>query len=121
MKYLLIPVLLAVFLPALFCLESQGTLKCFKCTGMQEQCNTNVTCPANADSCIFVKAGVTRHWDCWTYANCHHAFIETHYKIDNFEFKCCKKDLCNDSPNLASSMTLPILVSVLTIIQMLSF
>ncbi|XP_034625604.1 CD59 glycoprotein-like [Trachemys scripta elegans] len=105
---------------AVFC-SSGYMLKCYNCPLIALPCKTNITCPSDTDSCLWIKSGERTLFDCYKYSNCDMNGIKEKYKLDNFNFKCCQKDLCNRSQTTMISTAVFSIATVMTMIWILCF
>ncbi|KAG6937923.1 CD59 molecule, partial [Chelydra serpentina] len=114
-------VLLTVFIIlAVFC-SSGYMLKCYNCPLVAVPCKTNITCQSDLDSCLWLKIGERMLSNCYRYSNCNTDRIKEEYKFDNFEFKCCQKDLCNRSQTTMISTAVFSIATMMTMIWILCF
>uniref|UniRef100_A0A452IDG6 Uncharacterized protein n=1 Tax=Gopherus agassizii TaxID=38772 RepID=A0A452IDG6_9SAUR len=93
---------------------------CYNCPLTAVPCKTNVTCPSDTDSCLWLKVGITLS-GCYKYSNCDMNQIKEKYKVDNFNFKCCQKDLCNRSQTTMISTAVISIATMMTMIWILCF
>ncbi|TFK11405.1 prolyl 4-hydroxylase subunit alpha-2 [Platysternon megacephalum] len=105
---------------AVFC-SSGYMLKCYSCPPVALPCKTNITCPSDTDSCLWIKIGEKTLTACYKYSNCDMNRIKEEYKFDNFNFKCCQKDLCNRSQTTMISTAVLSIATVMTMIWILCF
>ncbi|XP_067413629.1 CD59 glycoprotein [Emydura macquarii macquarii] len=114
-------VLLTVFvILAVFC-SSGDMLKCYNCPLSFETCKTNVTCTGNSDACLWLKIGERTITQCFPYSNCDVTKIQEEFKSENFNFRCCQKDLCNRSSTMMISKAVFSIATMMTMIWMLCF
>ncbi|XP_074853568.1 CD59 glycoprotein [Carettochelys insculpta] len=114
-------ILLTVFfILAVFC-SSGYMLKCYKCALSAGPCKTNVTCSNDLDSCLLLKIGEQTISDCFKYATCDIAQLKEQFHVDNFNYKCCQKDLCNMSPTMMTSKAVLSITAIMTTIWILCF
>ncbi|XP_063145670.1 CD59 glycoprotein-like [Candoia aspera] len=118
MKSHFVTAVVTAFVLALF-LHSGSTLVCYKCDGFN--CDRNVTCTDNKDSCIIIYLAGRNVSDCWKYSDCNTDYIRTSLEQRNFRFRCCTWNLCNDSPITVGSKIVLSVAFLLTIAQMLHF
>ncbi|XP_015684916.1 CD59 glycoprotein isoform X1 [Protobothrops mucrosquamatus] len=103
MKSLLVTAGITAFVLALF-LHSGSALVCYNCESAM--CNKTMTCTVDQNTCITVHYGVKHTSQCWKYSDCNVDFISYHLSINNFKYRCCNWDFCNNVPNVASKIAL---------------
>ncbi|NWI88320.1 CD59 protein, partial [Pitta sordida] len=88
-------ILLAACIVLVVLCHSGYTLRCYHCENSPTMCKTNTTCSASQDTCLQLKFGKLRTFSCWKSSQCKVAEISDFYHLDNFEYFCCQRDLCN--------------------------
>ncbi|KAM7108555.1 CD59 glycoprotein isoform 1-T2 [Ciconia maguari] len=95
------------------------TLRCYHCENSPSLCKTNSTCLANEDTCLQMKFGKLRTSSCWKSSQCSVNDIAEFFQLDNFEFFCCQRDLCNESTITGVNKAAFSIASVMTMLWML--
>ncbi|XP_025945165.1 F-box only protein 3 isoform X3 [Apteryx rowi] len=94
MNYVLLTVVVVL---VAFC-SSGYTLRCYHCENSPTLCKTNSTCLSTEDTCLQMKFGKLRTFSCWKTSQCNVNDIAVFFQLDNFDYFCCQRDLCNKSP-----------------------
>uniref|UniRef100_A0A8C8S350 MAC-inhibitory protein n=1 Tax=Pelusios castaneus TaxID=367368 RepID=A0A8C8S350_9SAUR len=96
-------------------------LKCYTCDNSPVLCSTNGTCVPGDDSCLQIRLATLKTYACWKRSRCNMNEIADVFAVDNFDFFCCQKDFCNESPAIMVSKTAFSIASVMTMMWMLCF
>ncbi|KAM3856945.1 CD59 glycoprotein-like [Vipera latastei] len=118
MKSLLVTPVITAFVLALF-LHSGSALVCYNCPFAN--CDRNITCKGEEDTCLIVYDGPKNISQCWKYSDCDVNVISKHFSTKNFRYRCCQWNLCNDAPNVVASKIALSGVFLLTFAHILRF
>ncbi|XP_034273226.1 CD59 glycoprotein-like [Pantherophis guttatus] len=116
MKSLLVTAVITTFVLALF-LHSGNALVCYNCDFAN--CDKNITCTGDKDTCLIVYQGVKNSSRCWKYSDCNVDFISNSFGTKNFRYRCCQWNLCNNAPNVVTSKIVLSGTFLLTVVHML--
>ncbi|XP_025890454.1 CD59 glycoprotein [Nothoprocta perdicaria] len=94
-------------------------LRCYHCDNSPTLCKTNSTCLPTEDTCLQMKFGKLRTFSCWKTSQCNANDIAMFFQLDNFDYFCCQRDLCNKSPTTGVNQAALSVASVITVLWML--
>ncbi|NXO41027.1 CD59 protein, partial [Locustella ochotensis] len=100
-----------------FC-GSGYSLRCYHCENSLTPCRTNSTCAPTDDTCLKLTFGKLRTLSCWKRSLCNWKGISDGFMLDNFEYYCCQRDLCNESAVIGVNKAAFIIASVMAMLWM---